>query len=390
MIRILHIIKDEKFIDSAYAAFESAAPGINDYVVLGESRSLSYIKTFLPEFSGKKPYLNSLFVDRVNRYEAVVIHGLTRGACEIVSRIKSNTKILWIGMGFDYYDLIYKDHRSMIKNDTRMIYKKDYKNSVFKKVKGFIYKVFFDVGTDKIDVLKRINYFAPVLPSEFGKVKSINTDFNFDYLDWNYGVVAPLVDGDVGCYDYCGNNIIVGNSATPTNNHIEAFELINNEFLGDRIVYCPLSYGDSKYAQVVLEYGRKIFGERFVGLTDFMSLDKYVEILANCSVVIMNHIRQQAGANILMSVYLGSRVILDSRNPFYDYLRTMGVVLNSVDDLKINPRLIDVPLTPEEKYKNKKLIKSDRSWEAVMFRTRCVLNVLSGQKTYGCKHGSEL
>jgi hypothetical protein len=316
----------------------------------------------------------------VDKYDAIVIHGLTRGACEIISRIKSNVKILWIGMGYDYYDLIYADNNEMIKEYTRAIYRKSTKKRLFKKLKELVYKRLFNVGVDKIEVLKRINYFAPVLPSEFNKVKSLSTKFCFDYLEWNYGVISPLTDGEIGVQEVCGNNVIVGNSATPTNNHIEAFKLIDRGFLNDRVVYCPLSYGDSKYAQVIKEYGDEMFGRRFVGLMDFMSFDEYVKLLADCSVVIMNHIRQQAGANILMSVYLGSRVFVDKRNPFYDYLYKMGVVLNSIEDLEITPDLVNTPLSSEEKHKNKKLIKEHWSWAAIGFKTNGVVNALLGQK----------
>ena len=50
-------------------------------------------------------------------------------------------------------------------------------------------------------------------------------------------------------------NIQVGNSADPTNNHIEAFEMLRKYKHENVKIYVPLSYGNQNYASTVISKG---------------------------------------------------------------------------------------------------------------------------------------
>ncbi|MDE6432738.1 MAG: TDP-N-acetylfucosamine:lipid II N-acetylfucosaminyltransferase, partial [Lachnospiraceae bacterium] len=82
--------------------------------------------------------------------------------------------------------------------------------------------------------------------------------------------------------------ILVGNSATRENYQVEAFEVLK-KYKDEKIeIICPLSYGDEKYRDEVIEKGKQILGDKFVALTEFMEKDKYIELLATCDVAIFN------------------------------------------------------------------------------------------------------
>ena len=70
-----------------------------------------------------------------------------------------------------------------------------------------------------------------------------------------------------------GLNILLGNSADPSNNHKEVLDKLRSYATENIRIYCPLSYGDRKYAQIVSDYGRLMFGEKFLALRDFMPFD---------------------------------------------------------------------------------------------------------------------
>ena len=75
--------------------------------------------------------------------------------------------------------------------------------------------------------------------------------------------------------------IIIGNSATKSNNHLEAFRLI--EHIKDKIeVICPLSYGDLKYGKKVIKKGQQIFSENFHPITELMPKEEYNQMLFDC------------------------------------------------------------------------------------------------------------
>lgn len=120
--------------------------------------------------------------------------------------------------------------------------------------------------------------------------------------------------------------IQIGNSAAPTNNHLEAFDMIKRSAIDDKKFLVPLSYGDQSYAQVVIKTGQRLFGSRFLPITDFLPLEEYNELVSRCSVVIMNHYRQQALGNILSSLWRGATVAL-AHEPTHRALSQRGLRL---------------------------------------------------------------
>lgn len=107
-------------------------------------------------------------------------------------------------------------------------------------------------------------------------------------------------------------NILVGNSATKSNCHIEAFDLIK-KYIGNSIkVYCPLSYGDGdEYKNYVISRGYEIFGgECFVPIQDYMDLDRYYKFLSGIDIAIFNTYRQQGMGNIQILLGYGKKVYI--------------------------------------------------------------------------------
>ena len=128
-----------------------------------------------------------------------------------------------------------------------------------------------------------------------------------------------------------GTNILLGNSASPTNYHIEALEKLR-PFSGDNIsIYCPLSYGDLGYADYVAKVGREFFGEKFIPLRKFISFDSYIDLLASIDIAIFNHKRQQAMGNITMLLGLGSRVYMRDNLTSWATLKNIGVDISAID-----------------------------------------------------------
>ncbi|MCK5532094.1 MAG: TDP-N-acetylfucosamine:lipid II N-acetylfucosaminyltransferase, partial [Halopseudomonas aestusnigri] len=95
-------------------------------------------------------------------------------------------------------------------------------------------------------------------------------------------VVDPeMITGPGPASDHDGLNILLGNSADPSNNHIEALERLL-PFKDQTIkIYAPLSYGDQKHARKVVNQGKAWFGDKFVPMTDFMPFEQYLEFLTS-------------------------------------------------------------------------------------------------------------
>ena len=130
-----------------------------------------------------------------------------------------------------------------------------------------------------------------------------------------------------------GQNILLGNSASETNNHVEILGILSRHDLGSRKVIVPLSYGDHEYRSNIIEIGKRMLGNAFVPLVDYMPLHEYSSIVASCNVVIMNHLRQQALGNIGTALYQGAHVFLDPSNPVYQFFIEKKAIVQSTQNL---------------------------------------------------------
>lgn len=107
-------------------------------------------------------------------------------------------------------------------------------------------------------------------------------------------------------------NIQIGNSADPSNNHIEILDKLL-PFKDKNIrIYAPLSYGDKAHAKEVISTGKELFGDKFIALTDFMPFEEYLKFLGSIDIAIFNHKRQQAMGNTITLLGLGKTVFIRS------------------------------------------------------------------------------
>ncbi|MFB0826583.1 TDP-N-acetylfucosamine:lipid II N-acetylfucosaminyltransferase [Chromobacterium violaceum] len=164
-----------------------------------------------------------------------------------------------------------------------------------------------------------------------------------------------------------GLNILIGNSADPSNNHAEIIKKL--KILGGKInkVIAPLSYGEKEYAREVTALGIKEFGHDFVALEEFMGYDDYLEILAEVDVAVFNHQRQQGMGNIISLLGMGKTVAIRSDISTWELFLEIGVVLRDTLDLDLSPLPIEV-LT-----NNQRIIKEKFSIQRLVYQLKSIL-----------------
>lgn len=382
----LHIVLDEKFPDSAYDLFEATSPNTSDYILLGKKHPIKHLKKIQPKRINYTKILNPLFINSLKKYQAVFIHGMTKLNLEIIARSSNEVNFVWIGMGFDYYDLIYDDESNLYEKDTLNLNKelasqieKKQKNTKIKfKIKNKIHQLLYRKNKNKKKTLNKINYFSPVLESEYNLIKEKYSDFKPKYISWNYGNLSKALITYKESEKNKEINILLGNSATATNNHKEVIELLSNTNLEkiDKVIM-PLNYGSKLYAEKIKEFGISKIGKKLKTIEIFTPFDDYMKLLETCKTVIMNHKRQQAGFNIAATLYFGSRVILNENNPFYKYYKNEGVILNNIKELLDDSSLLHKELSKEEKLNNKTIITKLRSWDTALEKTKNLIETVS-------------
>lgn len=393
-MKILHLATDDKFLDHAFPVFEKVFPGTNDVFVFAAQRTLKYVKlapdhieTKRNSFFSKKPKLSK---DVYQNYDLVVFHSLELSTYSELHNISLDTPIIWLGWGYDYYlDLIVD--MPLYLDKTGELYESLFGSTPRQRAvaiaKGIIGA--FRGRTTKIRAIERISVFSPVLPEEYEMVKQSRKWRCFpEFAPWNYGTMEDnLIKGFEGD-SVTGDAILVGNSATYTGNHVEAFDLLHHLQVKNRQVVAPLSYGDAQLAKKLNSVGKEYFSDSFKPLMDFMPIEDYVGIIKKCGYVIMNHVRQQAVGNIVIMLYLGARVFVRQENPVYAFFKKLGVVLSTVQELEANPALLETPLTDEE-HSNNRVIVSDywsreRSYERTQKLVEKALSLgkKKGRKTF--------
>ncbi len=369
---ILHIVIDDKFIDMAYDIFEEAAPGENKFIIVSNrNKSFNYIKRAKVDRISTLEFLSKKFANSLLEYDFVVLHWLDDYKKKLVLNAPEGVKFLWIGWGGDYYCYI---NNELLLPETKELFNllnnlnKNKEKDIINLAKSTIINMVFLRKTNNTDkVLEKINYFAPVLKEDYALVKESFKNFKPQYISWNYGTLEKhlikFVDLKIS-----GNNILIGNSATYENNHIEAFKSISKLELKNRKIIAPLSYGDGLYSTKVIEMGYKMFRDNFIPLTNFMPIESYNEIISSCSIVIMNHLRQQALGNIVIMMYLGAKVYLRKENPVYHFFKKQGAYIYSIDEL--NSGELDMPLSDNEINCNREILKKHWSNESILNRTK--------------------
>lgn len=157
-------------------------------------------------------------------------------------------------------------------------------------------------------------------------------------------------------------NVLAGNSTDPTNEHISIFDMIEDNVSHINKIYCPLSYGDHEvYKNKIIEEGYRRFGDQFVPINNFMSLEEYKGFLNNIDVAIFNHNRQQAMGITLTLMSLGKIVYMRSGTNSYESLTRRGFrvfdnELIKQDGIKKNRQILENKKLLEEHYSKLNLI----------------------------------
>jgi hypothetical protein len=357
-IKIAHLATDEKFIDAAIESFEREVPGSNDLYLYG-SDSIVHVSSKFNKVSNFQRY-SGLLAEDLNEYDIIVIHSLSSIWFRTIKRLAKDKVVIWLGWGFDYYDIVFRCHEDLLLPLTAALKKTHVYNnkniSYFSSVKKIVKNI---VMPSKNDIIERINIFVPVLPSEYEIVKrSYNGGAFPQQAKWTYGNLEDnLIKGFSG-KKVSGRSILVGNSASDTNNHLDVFLLLSKINIENRKIVTPLSYGDMAYRSAVVKCGENYFSENFFPLIEFMSIDDYIKTIMTCGFVVMNHIRQQGVGNIVIMLYLGAKLFMQENCPTFIFLKELGAVVFSVQELESSPAMLSHLLDDKSMAINRRVVEA--------------------------------
>jgi hypothetical protein len=329
--KILHIAKDEKFINAAYYLFEKAFPGENKFVIIKPPadppvRFLDDNLMMHAQFEIRSIPTVQKLVAMTSRYQVIVLHGLDKISAIVFSKSPHKNRFMTIIYGAEIYNgsIMGTD---FIGPQTKKLYEEterrtsiDLLKDVYRRIKYRNHESLPDIDIKK--VLYEMNVFG-AMPDFSYEQYVANNIYNpsINRVPFTYYPIEFMIKNEA--LRAKGSDILIGNSASATNNHLEIFELLKNLELGTRKLFIPLSYGRKKYASAVAARGNELFPSHFIPLTTFLPLAEYNRIISQCGIVIMNHYRPQALGNIIISLYMGAKVFLN-KTALYSYFKNLG------------------------------------------------------------------
>jgi hypothetical protein len=312
MYQLLHVIDDPKFIGMCRSTFD--IENVNNIFVSPTEWDVSK-----------------------NDVDVIFIHYLSEKCTDKILANEFTVPLVWFFWGADAFNLG-KFYNKFLLNKTRKLRNNlAWENGMSSGMKTYFKTMIpglidhTSYGKKTLRVIERFDRVVPVMPLDTNQVSDAY-DLNINSFHLNY--VNPVLSEAPTLVN--GNNILVGNSASFTNNHLEIIDLLSKFDLSDRKVIIPLNYGDSKYGSKIQEYATTRLGPQVETLKDFLAFDDYQRLIKGCNVVIMNHSRQQALGNIIQALYNGAKVVLRTESTVFDYLSDKGFVIEDVNHLSLD------------------------------------------------------
>lgn len=376
---IVHIATDEKFIKAAYDIFDVTFPGKNLFIILkyDNEGSMRYIPSDMEFISVQiSDDFISLIQHEIESAKIVIFHGMNFQQAQVALSInKIGKKFIWILFGFEVYTNYYLFGREIYGKKTYLRFVYDPIIRIKDKLRGYFYLIFkkqFEPKLQAIKAFKKMDFLGILYREEYEMIKQkLGFTQNIQHLRFTYYPIGTIIQSD----RISGRNIMIGNSASFSNNHIETFEIIKKHNLDDRKLIVPLSYGNAEYANKIIKEGKSIFGSHFEPLNEFMALSDYQKILQQCGVVIMNHYRQQAVGNVLNSMCMGAKVFLSEKNTLFKYLKRIGCHVFCIESELIPENITALELlTSIQQNENRTILNEELKLERICEELQMTIN----------------
>lgn len=336
----IHFVTDDKFIKDEILCYENAGLTCNKYYYVGlGNNNFKFIDNNVVEVISPRDVI-SIFNSKP--IDAVCLHNLYSLPFDLITRIPLSITVIWYAWGFDLYSnpaplnpLLNIGERFMPETCKIAKYK-----SIKLKLKSVIKKLIKPNNIDKIKLeqakaaIERVDYFAGVFPIEYEMIKATVPYFRAKKITHNYIHPNEFKLEEINIEpQITGKNILLGNSASFYGNHIDIMNKIAPFVESEVKIICPLSYaGTPKYVQQVINQGKKLFGDRFIPLTTYLTLDEYTNIIRSCNRFVMGMIQQAATCNCLTSLWDGIKIYAPKNSMNFAQYNNMGIKIYSIED----------------------------------------------------------
>lgn len=367
-MKILHLIIDHQVVERTMGIYEQVFPGCNDVIIFDITNA-------------KFKHLKNIDAARIVRarkgledgtkydfsgYTHIVAHLLTMDMIDFIKSAPSNIHVCWEIYGWDLYnqfegvldlDLYYVNPKKYDKN-SKHSFLRTYAPHLFEfalKLKGYKYR-------SNSSKRKQLNFIS-------NRINSIQACCKYDavclmkyakreipwFESFNYSLTETLGElVEQPFFD--GKDILIGNSASLSNNHLYVLEKIKDiSFPNESKIIMPLSYGGIPcYVDDVKKAYQTKFGDKMEFITEYMPLHEYNKIFLRQKAMVLSAWRQESIGTVIMGLYLGVKVFMSERSPLYKWMHECGFILKTIESACQED--FATRLSDEEKTHNRNLV----------------------------------
>ncbi len=353
-IVVLHLFLDDKFFDLTSDFFDALEGVDNLYYFYSSNKNyqFKYIKKSdkVKLIHDYKKYV-SLFSEL--EVDVIYVQALSYRFYKYFKYISPKKKIIWWSWGYDIYNSI-GFYPSLVKLD---LYKAATRHSrcllTLRNIVIWLYKLAVTMAcplylSNRRKIISRIDYYTPVLAYEYRLLKNSCSYFNAKPFMLKGG---PTMHQQVNLkYREEAGNIIIGNSLTYENNHLDILDVLLNCSVSEGQKYIfPINYGD--FPKSVLKKKAKKINASFVWLESFLPREEYFALFDKVTHAVFGIIRQQAMGNIYKCLSGGIKIFLYKDSIVYKQLKLDGYHVYTIDD-DLRGDALQHPLSLEEATQN--------------------------------------
>lgn len=363
--RIFHFCTDVIFINGAFKQFDAAFEDRNFFYVYKEDNQALKNIHFRKNVHVFKANIIKDIVSQIQNDDLVFFHALSPSFYEIVNLLPRKVKIIWFCFGYELYnDSRLFDEKILFDVITFNKLKKDinYSNFLYRRLFRPIYNVLYLIRyrqkTDlqnKLTTLSRIDFLACVFVEEYWSQQRILNQKK-DFLKFCY----YSIDFMVNVLEKINENkflIQIGNSATPTNNHLDVFDKLQKIKFENSTLFIPLSYGEKWYVECIKNESLKLTNHKIEFVEELIPLETYNKKLSQVKIAIFNTRRQQAVGNILALLFYGAKIFISEQSPVYDFLKREELIIYSYEKDLTSPEILQEGLSLSQINHNRDKLK---------------------------------
>lgn len=369
--RFVHLGHDNAFLAAFSDYMESVAPKRSDYIIVASSAGMNHppsgrVKTVVTtEAEAQAALLSSL-----DEYDVLVVHSMVRSWAQILPEAHRHLRTVWSGFGGDYYGSTRSPDDGLLGPQTDRLKRRLESRITLSERFDKVWFRSIDRRTFR-RAARATDFFSAPVSTDLTVFRRRFPSFRGEFVQLNY---ATAEESSPPSTAPTGDNVLVGNSASYANNHLEVFETLAAAGIDGRELIVPLSYGEPvEYREAVMSAGAKHFGSAFVPLLEKVPLDEYTRLLSSCSHFVMGHRRQQALGNVISGLMGGSALVLDPRNPIHEFLEAQGAHVGSLMRLS-DTGLEGLTLGEEEQEQNRQIARQVWGRAAVLENLRVFID----------------